>query len=128
MWTVNLRITLCIAVCNALNANLKQSRNHNIIMGSPKIEDYLLFKMDIFKVGIPMTRRKSVVEYPEPGIARYYVIMAIMVTDTMLNHTGGYATIAAGGVGQRFVKIKLSSKKESSFAFSIKIYGRHIAR
>ncbi|CAB3226115.1 unnamed protein product [Arctia plantaginis] len=97
-------------------------------MGQPKLEDYLLFKMDIFKFGIPLIKRKSIIEYPEPGIARYYVIMAIAVRDTMLNDTGGYASIAAGGIGQRFVRIRLWSQKESSFAFSIKVYGRHVAR
>lgn len=68
--------------------------------------------------------REKFVQFPETGGVGLENITAIRIRDRYTNGYGGFAHIVAGGIAQRFVKIKLSSPRNRGFDFEVRIYGR----
>lgn len=93
-------------------------------MGQATYGDVLVYRFDQCKYGFPLIIRSSIVEYPEGPLSNIPYITAIHVKDNLEDDSGGYASILEGGVGQRFVKIKLKSQRGGGFNFTVSIYGR----
>lgn len=103
------------------------SQSHDLVAGQASYGDVVIYKVNEYKYGIPLIIRTSYIEYPEAGQHNFAYIKAIFVKDNYVDGNGGYPTISAGGVGQRFVKIKLKSQRSHGFNFTITIYGRYSA-
>ncbi|KAL0811019.1 hypothetical protein ABMA28_010303 [Loxostege sticticalis] len=99
-------------------------QSHDLVLGQATYGDVIIYKVNEYKYGFPLMVRKSTIEYPEPGQTNFAYIKSIFIKDNDRDGTGGYPTIAAGGVGQRFVKIKLKSQRGYGFNFTVTIYGR----
>ncbi|CAH2098170.1 unnamed protein product [Euphydryas editha] len=99
-------------------------QSHDLAMGQATYGDVVLFKVNEYKYGFPLMVRTSIIEYPQPGQQNFAYIKAIFIKDHYIDGNGGYPTISAGGVGQRFAKIKLKSQRSHGFNFTITIYGR----
>ncbi|CAH0714894.1 unnamed protein product, partial [Brenthis ino] len=100
-------------------------QSHDLVFGQANYGDVILYRVTEHKYGFPLIVRTTTIEYPEPGQHNLAYIRAVYVKDNWTDGTGGYATILAGGVGQRFVKIKLKSQRGSGFNFTVTIYGRY---
>ncbi|CAH0714892.1 unnamed protein product, partial [Brenthis ino] len=100
-------------------------QSHDLVVGQANYGDVILYKVNEYKYGFPLIVRTSTIEYPEAGQHNFAYIRAIFVKDNYIDGTGGYPTISAGGVGQRFVKIKLKSQRGNGFNFTVTIYGRY---
>lgn len=119
----NMRYLSLIAIlCLAAAVN---SQSHDLAIGQATYGDVIIFKLNEYKYGFPLIVRTSIIEYPEPGQHNFAFIKAIYIKDNERDGTGGYPTISAGGVGQRFVKIKLKSQRSYGFNFTVTIYGRY---
>ncbi|KAG7296555.1 hypothetical protein JYU34_020347 [Plutella xylostella] len=101
-------------------------QSHDLVLGQANFGDVVTYKTNEAKYGFPFIVRTSIIEYPEPGQVNYAYIRAIYVKDNERDGTGGYPSISSGGVGQRFVKIKLKSQRGHGFNFTVTIYGRYI--
>ncbi|KAJ0171286.1 hypothetical protein K1T71_012836 [Dendrolimus kikuchii] len=104
---------------------LAYGQSHDLLLGQPTYGDVVIYKYNEYKYGFPLIVRTSYIEYPEYGTTNFAYIKAIYVKDNDKDGSGGYPMIAAGGVGQRFVKIKLKSQRSYGFNFTITIYGRY---
>ncbi|XP_026752404.1 probable salivary secreted peptide [Galleria mellonella] len=100
-------------------------QSHDLVLGQATYGDVIIYKVNEYKYGFPLFIRTSIIEYPEPGQHNFAYIKAIYVKDNERDGTGGYPTISAGGIGQRFVKIKLKSQRNYGFNFTVTIYGRY---
>lgn len=103
---------------------LSAGQSHDLIMGQATYGDIVIYKVNEYKYGWPLIVRTSTIEFPEPGQQNFAYIKAIYVKDNFIDGNGGYPTILTGGVGQRFVTIKLKSQRHHGFNFTITIYGR----
>lgn len=101
------------------------AQSHDLVLGAASYGDVVIYKVNEYKYGFPLIIRKTTLEFPEQGRTNFAIIKAIYVKDNEKDGTGGYPTIAAGGVGQRFVKIKLKSQRGSGFNFTVTVYGRY---
>lgn len=117
--------TLCVAILLSLAA-LASCQSHDLALGQATYGDVIIYKADEIKYAFPMFTRTTVIHYPEPGQSNYAVIRAIYIKDNYRDGSGGYATIGAGGVGQKFVKIKLKSQRGGGLNFTTTIYGRYV--
>ncbi|PZC71300.1 probable salivary secreted peptide [Helicoverpa zea] len=119
MRTSSIAILLCLigAAC---------SQSHDLVIGQAQYGDVIVYKADEVRYGFPFIVRQSILEYPEQGQKNYAYIKAIYIKDNDRDGTGGYPSISAGGVGQRFVKIKLKSQRGSGLNFTVTIYGRYV--
>lgn len=99
---------------------------HDLTLGQVTYGDVLLYSHNKYKYGFPLFVRDSIVDYPPEGHESRAVIRAIIIKDHEKPGEGGYATVKAGGVGQRFVSLKLKSQRGNGFNFTIKIYGRFL--
>ncbi|XP_068624017.1 probable salivary secreted peptide [Battus philenor] len=115
-------LTVCTLFC-LLAAGYGQS--HDLLLGQATYGDVVIYKVNEVKYGFPFFVRTSVIEYPEPGQSNFAYIRSIYIKDNERDGSGGYPTISAGGIGQRFVKIKLKSQRGYGFNFTITIYGRY---
>nr|AFH57149.1 REPAT29 [Spodoptera exigua] len=118
MKTLSVAILFCLLAAAA-------SQSHDLILGQATYGDVIVFKADEVKYGFSFIGRTSIIEYPDRG-RRTTPIKAIYVKDNERDGSGGYPSISAGGIGQRFVKIKLKSQRGSGLNFTITIYGRYI--
>ncbi|CAB3226111.1 unnamed protein product [Arctia plantaginis] len=119
MRTLSLAVLLCLAVsCYC--------QSHHLTLGQANYGDVIVYKVDEQKYGFPFIVRTSIIEFPEPGITNYAYIKAIYVKDNTIYGCGGYPSISAGGIGQRFVKIKLKSQRGCGLNFTVTIYGRYM--
>ncbi|XP_053620099.1 probable salivary secreted peptide [Plodia interpunctella] len=100
-------------------------QSHDLVIGKPGFGDVIIYRINEYKYGFPFIVRSSTIEYPEPGHYNLAYISSIYVKDNEYDGSGGYPTISAGGVGQRFAKIKLKSQRGNGFNFTITIYGRY---
>lgn len=100
-------------------------QSHDLSIGQATYGDVVIHKSIEWKYGFPLIVRSSIIEYPEPGQHNFAYIKAIFIKDNDIDGTGGYPTVSAGGVGQRFVKIKLKSQRGDGFNFTVTIYGRY---
>lgn len=73
---------------------------------------------------MPLIKRKTIVDFPEKDHSNFATIEAIYVKDNN-KHSTAYASVTAGGIGQKFAKIKLKSDRGDGFNFTITIYGRY---
>lgn len=105
---------------------LATCQSHDLVVGQSTYGDVVIYKVNDYKYGFPFMVRTSIIEYPEPGQQNFAYIKAIYIKDHYMDGTGGYPSITAGGVGQRFVKIKLKSQRHHGFNFTITIYGRYL--
>lgn len=121
MLTINFTVLLFLLISCPL-----RSARHGYHHVNPYYEHDLLYKVDIYKGGIPLVIRTSVLEYPEPRLFRYSLIMAMNIQNHLLHETPDCATIISGGVGHKFVRIKLRSQMGDGLNFTIKIYGLHM--
>ncbi|KAJ8708305.1 hypothetical protein PYW07_010430 [Mythimna separata] len=115
--------TIAVFLCVLAAASCQ---SHDLIIGQATYGDVIVYKADEVKYGFPFIIRSSIIEFPEPGLTNYAYIKAIYVKDNDRNGSGGYPSISAGGVGQRFVKIKLKSQRGSGLNFTVTIYGRYV--
>ncbi|CAK1547760.1 unnamed protein product [Leptosia nina] len=113
---------LVVVICLAAAVS---SQSHDLIVGQATYGDVIVFKQNEYKYGFPFMVRTSIIEYPEPGQHNFAYIKAIYVKDNERDGSGGYPTISSGGVGQRFVKIKLKTQRGYGMNFTITIYGRY---
>lgn len=104
---------------------VSSSQSHDLILGQAAYGDVVIYRLNEYKYGFPFIVRKTEIEYPEPGQHNFAFIRAIFIKDNESDGTGGYPAVVAGGVGQRFVKIKLKSQRGSGFNFTVTIYGRY---
>ncbi|CAB3226117.1 unnamed protein product [Arctia plantaginis] len=125
MLTISFTVVLFLAVSCPLR-RAQPHGFHDIEKRSYGYEHDLLYKVDIYKCGIPLVIRTTVLEYPEPRLFRYSLIMAVNIRNHLLNGTQDCATIVSGGVGNKFVRIKLRSQMGEGLNFTIKIYGLHM--
>ncbi|XP_063394709.1 probable salivary secreted peptide [Cydia fagiglandana] len=100
-------------------------QSHDLVVGQTAYGDVALYKVHEVKYGFPFFVRTSIIEYPEPGLHNFAYIRAIHIKDNDRDGSGGYPTISAGGIGQRFVKIKLKSQRGGGLNFTVTIYGRY---
>ncbi|XP_063834263.1 probable salivary secreted peptide [Ostrinia nubilalis] len=100
-------------------------QSHDLALGQATYGDVVIYKVNEYKYGFPLMVRKSDIEYPEAGQTNFAYIRAIFIKDNVRDGTGGYPTVSAGGVGQRFAKIKLKSQRGYGFNFTVTIYGRY---
>lgn len=115
-------LTLSAALC-FLAGSLAQS--HDLLIGQAAYGDIVIYKSNECKYAFPLMVRTTDVEYPEPGHQNFAYIKSIFVKDNEEDDTGGYPMLKDGGVGQRFVKIKLKSQRGYGFNFTVTIYGRY---
>lgn len=119
MRTLSLAVLLCLVASS-------YCQSHDLVIGQATYGDVIVFKYDEYKYAFPFIVRTSIIEYPEPGHSNYAIIKAIYIKDNDRDGSGGYPSISAGGVGQRFVKIKLKSQRGYGFNFTVSIYGRYV--
>lgn len=119
MRTSSIAILLCIVAAASC-------QSHDLVIGQATYGDVIIYKADEVKYGFPFIVRSSIIEYPEPGQNNYAYIKAIYIKDNERDGSGGYPSISAGGVGQRFVKIKLKSQRGNGLNFTVSIYGRFV--
>ncbi|CAG4966121.1 unnamed protein product [Colias eurytheme] len=115
-------LSLITLLCLAAAAS---AQSHDLVLGQATYGDVIIFKQNESKYGFPFIVRTSIIEYPEPGQNNFAYIKAIYIKDNERDGTGGYPTISAGGIGQRFAKIKLKSQRGNGFNFTVTIYGRY---
>ncbi|VVC86900.1 unnamed protein product [Leptidea sinapis] len=115
-----LYITLSLCLIAAANC-----QSHDLVLGQATYGDVIIYKVNEYKYGFPLIVRTSILEYPDPGQHNYAYIKSIYIKDNDRDGTGGYPTISAGGVGQRFVRIKLKSQRGYGLNFTVTIYGRY---
>ncbi|XP_075986224.1 putative salivary secreted peptide [Anticarsia gemmatalis] len=118
MRTLSVAILFCLAAICA-------GQSHDLSIGQATYGDVIVYKADEIKYGFPFFIRTSIIEYPEPGQKNYAYIKAIYIKDNERDGSGGYPSISAGGIGQRFVKIKLKSQRGGGLNFTVTIYGRY---
>nr|QTY40869.1 venom polypeptide precursor [Doratifera vulnerans] len=120
-----------ILVCSLYTANCSEDtvkpvfESHDLILGKAMSGDTLLLTSTEKKIGFPLIKRTSEIVFPEPGKENFAHITAIVIKDKYTDGNGGLATILAGGLGKKFVKIKLATKRGHGFHFTVKIYGRN---
>lgn len=119
-----MRLTVALSLLCLFVATYAQS--HDLTLGQATYGDVVIYKVTENKYGFPLFVRTSILEYPEPGNHNFAVIRAIYIKDNYRDGTGGYPIISAGGVGQRFVKIKFKSQRGNGFNFTVTIYGRYM--
>lgn len=119
-----MRVTLLLLLLAALFA-VNSCQSHDLIVGQVTYGDVVLHKENIHKYGFPFIIRTSVVEYPLPGMHNFAQIRAVYAKDHYIDGSGGYPTISAGGINQKFVKLKLKSQRHHGFNFTVTIYGRY---
>ncbi|KAJ8708652.1 hypothetical protein PYW08_010034 [Mythimna loreyi] len=119
MRTSSIAIFLCIVAAAAC-------QSHDLVIGQATYGDVIVYKADEVKYSFPFIVRTSNIDFPEPGLTNYAFIKAIYIKDNYRDGNGGYPSITAGGIGQRFVKIKLKSQRGSGLNFTITIYGRYV--
>ncbi|CAH2058263.1 unnamed protein product, partial [Iphiclides podalirius] len=117
--------SVCILLCVLAAACQSAAQSHDLVLGQATYGDVVIYKVNEYKYGFPFFVRTSVLEYPEPGQTNFAYIKAIYVKDNDRDGTGGYPTVSAGGIGQRFVKIKLKSQRGYGLNFTVTIYGRY---
>nr|NP_001299313.1 uncharacterized protein LOC106125204 precursor [Papilio xuthus]BAM18413.1 unknown secreted protein [Papilio xuthus] len=66
---------------------------------------------------IPLKKRVKEVFFSDPG---QQLIKGIIARD--LDHTEGYATITAGGVGFSYANIRLKSERGSGLNYQVEVY------
>lgn len=101
------------------------TQSHDLVLGQATYGDVIIYKVNESKYGFPFFVRTSILEYPEPGQTNFAYIKAIFIKDNDKDGTGGWPTVSAGGIGQRFVKIKLKSQRGYGLNFTVTIYGRY---
>lgn len=119
MRTSSIAILLCLVAAATC-------QTHDLVIGQATYGDALIYKTDEVKFGFPFFVRTSIIEFPEPGYNNYAIIKAIYVKDNTHDGSGGWPSISAGGVGQRFVKLKLKTQRGCGHNFTISIYGRYV--
>ncbi|CAB3226113.1 unnamed protein product [Arctia plantaginis] len=102
------------------------TQSHDLMLGQPNYGDLPVYRFDQCKYGFPLITRSSIIEYPGGQLSNIPYITAIYVKDNLEDGSGGYASLLEGGVGQRFVKIKLKSQQGGGFNFTVTIYGRFL--
>lgn len=101
-------------------------QSHDLIVGHATTRDdaVLVFTAREKQLGSPSVVRTSIIEYPGIPAGIKANITAIYVQDNRCIRAEGYPSIIEGGLGHNFVKIKLESRVDDCFDFSIRIYGR----
>ncbi|CAH1371938.1 hypothetical protein MTP99_013413 [Tenebrio molitor] len=112
------------------NATLNHSTpNGDIIVGQIGYMDRLLFNEMYRKERRWWSGREKTIEYPKdlPGkysLNRHETITAIRIYNKFYDGLHSEAKISSGGVGHRYVKIKLSSGWNKGFQYLVQIFGR----
>ncbi|RZC36642.1 uncharacterized protein BDFB_006152 [Asbolus verrucosus] len=102
--------------------------NHNgdLIVGSIGYLDRLLFNQIYYKSGRWWSSREKTIEYPKDAPNSYYrheTIASVRIYNKFYDGLNSKAEILSGGVGSRYVKIRLSSSWGKGFKYSVQIYG-----
>lgn len=104
---------------------LNSCQSHDLLLGQAGYGDVVLYQVNEYKYAFPLIVRSSTIEYPQPGQQNFAYIRAVYIKDNYRDGTGGYPSVSSGGVGQKFIKIKLKSQRGSGFNFTVTIYGRY---
>lgn len=67
--------------------------------------------------------REKIIRYPPIGGGNE-IITGVRIKDLDTYGQGGFAHINGGGIGSKFVEIKLYSPRNRGFKFQVNIYGR----
>lgn len=100
-------------------------QSHDLFLGQLSYGDLLVYKINEYKYGFPFIVRTSDIEFPEPGQRSIAYISAVYIKDHYTDGNGGYPIVKSGGVGQKFLKLKLKSQRGHGFNFTVSIYGRY---
>lgn len=79
-----------------------------------------------FKPMLWFSGREQIVQYPHGLLIgnRYATISAIRVLNQFYDGNTARAQILSGGIGRKYVKIRLTSRYRRGFRYWIYIYGR----
>ncbi|EFA01092.1 hypothetical protein TcasGA2_TC004015 [Tribolium castaneum] len=97
----------------------------DVIIGQIGYLDRLLFNQIYYKPRRSWSGREKIIEYPKDmtGKHNYETINSIRIYNKFYDGLDSKAKILSGGVGSRFVKIKLSSKRNKGFKYLVQIFG-----
>ncbi|XP_044257380.1 uncharacterized protein LOC123006732 [Tribolium madens] len=98
----------------------------DVIIGNIGNLDRLLFNQAYYKPSRLWSSREKIIEYPKDGKYGYNsheTISSIRIYNQFNNGLDSKAEILSGGVGSKFVKIKLSSRRNKGFRYLVHIFG-----
>ncbi|XP_029722613.2 probable salivary secreted peptide [Aedes albopictus] len=93
--------------------------------GRRVVGDRLLNASTIVNNSLPVPIKTAVFQYLPPlGSARAPNVTYILARDNVRNGLGGYAALISGGINQTHASVKLSSRPNLGFNFTVEVYGR----
>ncbi|EAT46578.1 AAEL002263-PB [Aedes aegypti] len=92
--------------------------------GRRVVGDRLLQSATIVNNSLPVPIKTAVFQYLPPGSARAPNVTYILARDNVRNGLGGFAALISGGINQTHATVKLSSRPNLGFNFTIEVYGR----
>ncbi|XP_071837764.1 uncharacterized protein [Apostichopus japonicus] len=95
---------------------------HNLILGSTRPGDILLFTSRQNVHGTLFEVQHYTFQYSQKPTE---TISGVLVRDKWDDDTGGYPELMAGGPGQGYVVVKITSQQNRGFYFSFSVYGRN---
>lgn len=105
-----------------LRSDRRIGRQHNLVMGRPKVEDELLYEEEIqMSYSFPAPYQTHVFEYQCKN--NLEIITCVVIQDGRNDDTGGNPEKIEGGPGKRKVKIRVTSKFCHGMKFSFYVYG-----
>lgn len=97
---------------------LKGTGRHDLMKGTPKPGDVLIYQ-EQRRAGYTLTYATYDFEYIGDK-----TITAIFANDNWDDDTGGDAEIIKGGIGMKYVTVRVTSKLLRGFDFTVYVYGR----
>lgn len=101
---------------------------HSLFVGCVTINDHILYRTDIDKMGRFYTTRNKIIEYPgiyPSGHINRFIIHGIRAYDLIGLGKGGSGIIVSGGVGQDNVKLLFQANGiGSALKYRVEIYGQ----
>ncbi|XP_055609806.1 uncharacterized protein LOC129756805 [Uranotaenia lowii] len=87
--------------------------------------DRLLARNTIVNNSLPVPIKSTVYQYAPPaGAIRPPNVTHILALDNVRNGLGGFAALISGGINQTRASLKLSSRPNLGFNFTVEIYGK----
>ncbi|XP_062549585.1 uncharacterized protein LOC134214194 [Armigeres subalbatus] len=87
--------------------------------------DRLLNSSTLVNNSLPVPIKTAVFQYlPAIGAARAPNVTYILARDNVRNGLGGFAALISGGVNQTHATLKLSSRPNLGFNFTVEVYGK----
>uniref|UniRef100_A0A1Q3FR22 Putative transcription activator mbf2 n=1 Tax=Culex tarsalis TaxID=7177 RepID=A0A1Q3FR22_CULTA len=87
--------------------------------------DRLLNRTTVVNNSLPVPIKTGVVQYlPPPGVRPPNVTYIVARDNVKTPGLGGVATLISGGINRTHATVKLSSRPNQGFNFTVEIYGR----